>query len=148
MIIVDIDGTLADCAHRRHLIAGPGPKDWDSYHAACHLDPPIKPLCDLVHTLILAGRELELWSGRTEAVRGLTQQWLRTHCPIAVRADIELLLRPIGDHRTDVELKMGWLDRTLAQGWRIDFVIEDRARMAAAWRRRGILCLQCAEGDY
>jgi hypothetical protein len=50
--VFDLDGTLADCTHRRHL-ADAG--DWDGFFAACVDDVPIAPVIELL---------LRLWNAR------------------------------------------------------------------------------------
>ena len=50
-IVFDLDGTLADDAHRQHHITG-DVRDWDAYFAACGDDAPIiEPVMELLLTL-------------------------------------------------------------------------------------------------
>lgn len=42
-IIVDLDGTLANCEHRRHFLETK-PKDWKSFHGLVHLVPVFEAL--------------------------------------------------------------------------------------------------------
>lgn len=49
-IIVDIDGTIADCRHRRKFLEGEV-KDWQEFFAAMSHDTPIASVCKLVSTL-------------------------------------------------------------------------------------------------
>jgi hypothetical protein len=39
-VVVDLDGTLADCTHRLHHVRGHGRKNWEAFFAGCHLDMP------------------------------------------------------------------------------------------------------------
>src|SRR6185312_14193640 len=74
MIIFDLDGTLTDCEHRRHHVSGPK-KDWPAFHAACIQDRPRQPIIEIARALIQQRRgEVEVWSGRDEAYRELTEQ--------------------------------------------------------------------------
>ncbi len=75
--VFDIDGTLADITHRLHFIQDEK-KDWDSFFAACIDDAPIGHMLDLAwyigkdHYVIYV-------SGRSDAVRDLTRQWLEAN---------------------------------------------------------------------
>jgi hypothetical protein len=61
---------------------------------------------------------------------------------------VPLKMRPKDNTTPDAELKEQWLDAALTEGQTIEFVVDDRKRVVDMWRRRGIFCLQCAEGDY
>ena len=56
------------------------------------------------------------------------------------------MLRPDGDRRTDVIVKremLAGLDRS-----KILFVVEDRSGVVEMWRSEGLVCLQCAPGEF
>jgi hypothetical protein len=106
MIIFDLDGTLADCEHRRHFVDPnenphvkhgiPGrPKpgvnilrdydertgeiwnpDWKSFYEACDQDKPIEPVIDIFEQYWKESKEINIWSGRCESVRDKTIAWL------------------------------------------------------------------------
>lgn len=142
-VIVDIDGTLADTAHRLHLIAGDA-KDWDAFYAAQSLDPPIEAIVDLVEHLH-AGYEVVVCTGRPETYRDDTLEWLDEWLSFEVPV---LYMRKAGDHRDDDVVKAELLDQIRADGWDPVLAIEDRSRVVAMWRANGITCLQCAPGDF
>ena len=50
-VVVDLDGTLADCTHRLHHIRGRGRKNWDAFFAGCHIDKPNPVVVALVKAL-------------------------------------------------------------------------------------------------
>lgn len=109
MIIFDLDGTLADCEHRRHFVDANKNKDVthgihpnkrnggvlimrDYYKFTGELwEPDYKSFyeaCDkdkLIHSVIqifkLLGNdhEVQIWSGRCESVRHKTELWLWDH---------------------------------------------------------------------
>lgn len=141
--IFDLDGTLALIEHRRHLVSGPD-KDWPAFFAACFNDQPNEPIITLSR-MLYSTSQVWVWSGRSDTVRELTQQWLWQH---GVRYD-QLRMRKAGDHRPDEVVKAEWLDG-LPQNQRsqIQAVFEDRNRMVALWRSRGLACLQVAPGDF
>ena len=102
MIIFDLDGTLADCKHRRHFV---DPKlngvrwgaieqsysgnyvderglpskwkpNWTAFFEACDGDSPIEPVINVFDTLNCKRDDVEIWSGRCESVRDKTEKWL------------------------------------------------------------------------
>lgn len=140
-VIFDLDGTLANCEHRVKHLQGPV-KDWEAFYADCHLDEPIEPMVTVARTLSHV-HMFQIWTGRTEAVRAKTTDWLWAQ-GLRIRP-IHLRMRPVGDHRPDFELKTEWLD----EGTFVpDIIFEDRASVVAMWRERGILCAQVAPGDF
>lgn len=142
-VIVDIDGTVADCSHRLHMIRGPK-KDFDGFHRACPADPPIGPVVRLVAALAEDQHALLFVTGRPESSRAETEAWLDRH---GLRPDM-LLMRADGDYRPDYEVKLDALREIRARGYDPRLAIEDRTQVVQMWRREGLICLQCAEGDY
>ncbi len=155
-IIVDIDGTIADCEARLHHIVGDGDKEqthktnWAAFYENVHLDTPIQPTCDLVNSLAEAGWCIILITGRSDESREKTEKWLEDNDIIWNM----LLMRATGDHTNDWELKKAWLHdlrvgRISLNGVEApEIVIEDRARVITMWRNEGMIALQCAEGDF
>lgn len=136
--VFDLDGTLADLSHRRHLLP-----DWDAFFAACGGDEPILPVIELLLRL-WNGRpsvKIEIWSGRSDAVRGLTEDWLARQ---GISGSLLTCMRTAGDHRPDDEVKREFLHGT---DWP-DIVFDDRDRVVAMWRSLGVTCLQVAPGDF
>jgi len=156
-IIVDIDGTIADCGHRLHHINGfkndveaTHKADWDAFHAETGNDSPIEPTCQMVRELYSAGWKIIMITGRSDSCRGDTVAWLEEN---RIGFDL-LLMRKRGDHSQDQEIKRAWL-HDLRVG-RIHLphmeppriVIEDRSRVVKMWREEGLIALQCDTGDF
>lgn len=138
-VIFDLDGTLALCEHRRQLLP-----DWDAFFAACDKDEPNWAVIHVYHALRLAGlHQLQIWSGRSDAVREKTEAWLRVHL---AEAPFVLRMRKAGDYTPDDKLKESWLDELGAQS--VSMVFDDRDKVVAMWRRRGVPCFQVAPGDF
>lgn len=142
-VIFDLDGTLADCEHRRHFIAEK-PKDWLQFFKHCDQDPPVTSIVNLASIFHKAGYTLLAVSGRPVDLCGVaTEDWLERHVPVPF---YRLFMRNGGDHRPDTDVKLEIAD--LLPLNRIDFVVDDRANVVRAWRSRGLTVLQCAEGAF
>jgi hypothetical protein len=147
-IIVDIDGTLADCTHRLHHIQKQ-PKDWDAFFAGCREDRPIEAVAAIV-TAFWRGAQSNnviFCSGRPEKSRSETRVWLVNHIG-GWTAARPLYLRPDNDHRDDDILKRELLGKIRADGYRPVLAIEDRSRVVRMFREEGLICAQVAEGEF
>ena len=74
---------------------------------------------------------------REQTIQWLAQQGVNYH---------DLLLRKDNDRRSDTEVKrdlLGTIDKS-----KILFVVEDRSRVVEMWRSEGLVCLQCAPGEF
>jgi predicted secreted acid phosphatase len=152
-IFVDIDGTIADIQHRVHHIdneKGSAGKDWEAFYADIQYDQPIYQTINLVNSLHKQGWYVILITGRDAERRAATQNWLLKY---GVMFDM-LLMRPIGIHTTDVEIKRAWLKKMrdgelVIKGVQIpNIVIEDRKKVIDMWREEGLVALHCDEGDF
>lgn len=142
-VIFDIDGTLADCEHRRVHLTGEK-KNWAAFNAAMGDDTPNAPVVKLARILRAAGTLIVLCTGREEDARRLTETWLTLH-------DVPfdgLHMRASKDYRADDLVKAEMLAEIRRQGYEPWLVVDDRASVTRMWRRLGLTCLQCAEGDF
>ena len=141
IILVDIDGTLADNTHRQHHINKEKP-DWPSFFNDMEQDTPILPIIELVAELWTGGYKVILVTGRPDSHREQTEAWLEQH---QITYD-KLLMRTAGDLRPDTEVKaelIHFIDLT-----RVRFALEDHSRLAKMYRGLGIMCLVVSEGRY
>lgn len=141
LVIFDIDGTLADISERVHHVKRK-PKNWNAFNAGMAQDKAIHSMVRLCNILYDAGLRIVLCSGRSEENRPETEAWLNQH---GVNYH-ELLLRKDDDHRQDAVVKREIL-RELDKS-KILFVVEDRSRVVEMWRSEGLVCLQCAPGEF
>ena len=170
LVLVDMDGTLADCSHRRVHIHQPCPgcdgnkftsydgngrtvctvcsgsgnrkNDWDSFFATCIDDPAIKTVCSLVRKVCFF-YTICIVSGRPLDKAGeQTIEWLKRN---EITFD-HIFMRNSGDHRPDDLVKEEILKHLPKE--RIAFVLDDRQRVVDMWRRNGLTCLQVAEGNF
>jgi hypothetical protein len=159
-ILFDLDGTLADIQHRRHLVdkvaRGDKGPDWPAFFKACALDRPILPVINIFNCLYNNGKHLEIWSGRSDEVMDETVRWLQLNVFIDIPSSswmdpshpkyVRLRMRRRGDYTPDATLKQSWL-LTLKPG-AVECVFDDRQRCVDMWRKNLVLCLQVAEGNY
>lgn len=146
-IVVDIDGTIADCSARAKYLEQT-PKDWGGFYAGIAGDKPIVPILDALAVLDDSDEyDVVFCTGRDEAYRQATHDWLWRKAECYVNAK-QLLMRPAGDRRSDEIVKPELL---AARGITPDntaFILEDRAKVVRRWRDLGFRCLQVADGDF
>lgn len=151
-IVIDLDGTLCDSAHRDHHARN---GDWDQFHALLAEDKPHSDVLRLMEILINALDEVELigCTGRNERYRIATERWLMEHGALL---DC-VLMRPDHDFRPDHELKIelvrDWLNATepatnRRPQDRVAFILEDREKVVEAWRNAGYNCWQVRPGNF
>src|SRR5688500_17873833 len=105
-------------------------------------DKAIHSMVRLCNVLYDTGIQIILCSGRSEEHRDETIRWLGEQ---GVNYH-ELLLRRDKDRRSDTDVKREMLvgiDKS-----KILFVVEDRSRVVEMWRSEGLVCLQCAPGEF
>ncbi len=142
-IIVDIDGTIADCSHRRVHLAE-SKKDWNNFFTDMISDKPIIPVIHLIEKLQVHGFKLLFCTGRPEVYRSVTQSWLLQH-------DLDphhLYMRKDKDYREDYIVKSEMLDTIYHDGFMPLLAIDDRQSVVDMWRSRGLICLQNEDGVY
>ena len=149
LYIFDLDGTLADCEHRKHLIQGPRP-NWDLFFAYCTSDTPILTVITTMDTMLRTDVDVWIWSGRSENVRTETENWLYENTAMThgeIHANTKM--RPSGDTTPDEALKESWLNEMDQRDrQRLVAVFDDRNKVVAMWRKRGVTCFQVAPGDF
>jgi hypothetical protein len=88
IVIFDLDGTIANIDHRRHLVENRQAtnEDWRTFFAACVDDEPNFPVITVLKCLFAYGFSIYIFSGRSDEVRSQTKVWLKsmrfitTHC--------------------------------------------------------------------
>lgn len=149
-IVFDLDGTLANIEHRAHYVRD-GNRQWDKFFEACDQDEPENEVGEILRSLMNDGHDVEIWSGRSDAVRAKTAKWLdENFAPVGAFHVSSLLIRmrPAKDYQSDVELKRGWLKESIAAGWTPDIIFDDRKGVVDMWREEGIKCAQVEPGDF
>jgi hypothetical protein len=178
IVIVDVDGTLADCSHRRKTkekkcrtckdgyvdservlpccnCRGSGLAlgvDWDTFFRPdlIVLDELRYPVVEWTRAMHASGMTVLIVSGRAIDKAGkATVAWLtKNEIPYH-----HIFMRNGGDNRDDVIVKQEILDKILAKvdKRQIAFAIDDRNRVVDMWRSNGLKCYQVVsreEGDF
>lgn len=141
IVIFDIDGTLADVSERIHHVRKK-PKDWPAFFQGMAQDKAIHSMIRLCNILHASGIQIILCSGRSEEHRDETVKWLAEQ-GVSYH---DLLLRKDRDRRSDTTVKREMLAQIDKN--RVLFVVEDRSRVVEMWRSEGLVCLQCAPGEF
>ena len=154
LIICDLDGTIANIEHRLHYIKGPK-KDWPSFNKACVDDTVNKDVREILWNLYDKGRwekfkdglkgsarKVYFFSGRSEAVRKETEEWLKKHVPITEDRDWELYMRKEGDYRPDTTIKYEMMYELKITPDDVLCILDDRQGVVDMWRQEGFRCLQ------
>jgi phosphoglycolate phosphatase-like HAD superfamily hydrolase len=134
IVLVDVDGTLADVRHRLHHIRDGKKKNWKAFFEGMDRDTPIASTVAWVQALA-HHHDIIITTGRPEEYRARTIAWLKKNkVPFT-----DVFMRPNGDHRPDYEVKKEVLQRWPKK--RIKLVIEDRPPVCDMWLNEGIRCV-------
>lgn len=161
VVVFDLDGTLADHAHRLHHLT-PDSTGWDAYFAELDKDELIvgaatiynllTTQCLVLGNLIreqgLKGEStpfVDIVTGRPEKYRAQTVAWFERFDLLKPRA---LHMRPEGDTRPDNILKIDLYERIYKDKETVLAVFEDRDRVVKAWRAAGVPCFQVTDGAF
>lgn len=148
-VIFDMDGTLADCNHRKvHL------PNWGKFFADMHLDTQNPPVVWLAKQLDIAAR-IGANSGESFAIiivtarpddlnyHEMTRDWLRLN---GINYD-RMYMRKGGDYRPDYLIKREILQQMIDDGYEPILAVDDRPAVVKMWREFGLPCLQCADDE-
>jgi phosphoglycolate phosphatase-like HAD superfamily hydrolase len=142
--LFDLDGTLADNAHRQPLVTA-GKKDWDAFFDAQIEDTPNAPIVTIYQALFVSDNiEIIIMTARPERYREVSETWLKMH-EIPFR---RIIMRADGDRRSDDVIKREMLADLRQEGINPIFAVDDRASVVRMWRDEGVTCLQCADHDF
>jgi hypothetical protein len=135
VVLVDVDGTVA-------LRGDRSPYD----ETRVHEDRPNAPVIAVVRALWQAGHAVVFCSGRTQACRDQTEDWLDEHVQEVTYEALHM--RSVGDVRKDAVVKAEMFDEHIRHRYRVLLVLDDRDQVVAMWRSLGLTVLQVAEGAF
>lgn len=141
-VIFDLDGTLANCEHRRHFVTSDEKKNWEAFYENMVHDSLNFPVYELYRSLPYLQRIIV--TGRPNQYREQTARWLAKHY---IEFD-RLLMRGDGDFRQDYIIKEEILKEMILPHYEVLFAVDDRKQVVDMWRANGITCFQCADGDF
>lgn len=142
-IIVDLDGTLCDVEHRVHHVQG-AVKDWKAFNSLLSHDDLNHWCFELIHAMVARGYKILFVTGRGEANRRPTEEWLKKH----LVPYHDLFMRGEIDFREDSDVKEEIYRSMIEQKYQVLFVVDDRKSVVDRWRDIGLVCLQCAPGNF
>lgn len=112
IIIMDLDGTLADGRHRLHLLPKADmhlTESWLEFNQASVDDEPITNTIEIMNALRRAGYFIIILTGRSNHVEVDTREWLRRN-----RCSYDVLwMRDKNDNRKDTVIKEEFLRNTV-----------------------------------
>lgn len=144
VVVIDLDGTLADHSARTHHLAS---RDWEAYHAGIPDDPVHEDVADFI---ISTQGEFDfiIVTARPSAYSGETINWLSRN-GLAPYFEA-VLMRALDDYRSDGVIKPELLRAWLAENGRDDddvaFILDDRDSAVEGWRNAGFNCWQVRHG--
>lgn len=140
-VLIDLDGTLANVDERREdLLTN---KDWDLFYSKIPNDK-LNEWCLRIIQKFKDDHKIILVSGKRNCYRNTTIEWLNRY---RVPYDA-LLLRGDKDYRSDDVVKFEIFETQIKNSFEVLFVIDDRASVVSMWRNQGLVCLQCADGQF
>jgi predicted kinase len=131
-IVVDIDGTIAQCGNR-NIYDG----------SKAHLDTVIEPVADVVRQYLGGLVKVIFLSGRDEEHRGVTEKWL-------VDKGLwngHLFMRKNGDKRADYIVKKELYEEHIKGRYNVVFVLDDRKQVKRMWVQEGLFVLDANQFD-
>jgi phosphoglycolate phosphatase-like HAD superfamily hydrolase len=140
-VVVDVDGVVADAAHRQHLLHPPA--RWGQFFDAAGEDglfAEVSVLLDLLEEDLV----VVLLTARPTTIRAVTVAWLEQH---AVRHDL-LVMRDQDDFRPARQVKREALAALRAVGFDLCLAIDDDPRNVEMFHAEGVPCLELDRGYH
>lgn len=139
-ILSDIDGTVANCDHRRHLVEGEK-KDFSAFYDEMQNDTPRFEIQLLLFALRSLGYPIIFVTGRPENYRAITEKWLNEYgfpSPL-------LFMRPENNTEADIKIKKEIYDEHLKDK-KILLALDDRPVVIRLWEGLDIPVIDCGDG--
>ena len=139
----DIDGTIANCEHRRHFVEN---KDWNGFFENMHADTVYEHTLAVIKAMKYQDYKIVIVTARPDDAnyREMTLDWLKKH---RIPYDA-FYMRKGGDYRKDSIVKMELLQQVFDDGYDIQLALDDRDQVVRALRDYGIPCMQVNDGDF
>ena len=118
-VILDLDGTIADCSHRLHFLNGK--PDWNSFFEYSKFDTVIEPVYRLIHQLN-NNYKIIILTSRPQKIHDITVDWLNKNF---IEYD-SIYMRKSGDFRPSPLVKSELVDKIKYDGYNPIYAFEDR----------------------
>jgi phosphoglycolate phosphatase-like HAD superfamily hydrolase len=141
-VVFDIDGVLADAAHRQYLVTG-ARRNWDLFFEMCGKDDLIEPVAT-TGRLLSADLRVILLTARPSWVAPETIEWCERN---DVRWDL-LIMREYGDYSMARDFKDFTVSELRQFGFDLELAYEDDKRNVAMFEQRGIPCVYIHSGYH
>lgn len=141
IVICDIDGTIADTAHRVHFLEGEK-KDWKSFFGKMMSDPVREEVVAQIRTLHESGHTIVFVSGRPDNYRAFTADWLTKN---GIDFGFTLIMRRSDDSRPDTAVKEQIYDKFFADK-KVVKVFDDRPSVIRMWQSKGLNVVDVGKG--
>lgn len=107
VIIIDIDGVIANNEHRLHHIIKKNQKekDYPSFFKEMDQDTPNQEIISLIHTLNQTN-DIIIVTGRPDNYKTITEEWLKKYDV----PHMALFMRPEKEYKPETELKKGFVE--------------------------------------
>ncbi len=142
-VIIDIDGTIADCNHRLHCVKPPMgvKKDWKKFYELAAIDMPYEWCVDLAKAMKAQGYTIIFLTAREgiQTNEDITRQWLDRNVGI----EYVLMMRDKRDFRKDFIVKQEIYQLKVAPYYEIAFCIDDKPEVCNMYKSMGLRVLDC-----
>lgn len=137
VVTFDLDGTLRNNAHRRHLLPSLNPESsWSQYAQACGDDQPIAGAVKLLSLLLQVVDEVHLISCADHSSYDQAAEWLYRH---GIEYDrLELTNHEALGFPSDVDRKTGYIEQLHAHGKRVVLHVDNYAPVKRAVEAMGV----------
>ena len=145
VVLVDIDGTIADITHRLHFVK-PGKgnkKDWTGFFESMGEDLVRDEVRKAVMGLFNSGKTIIFMSGRPEKYRELTQRWLAKNF---LNIYYTIIMRRTTDKRPDDETKRDLFNEYFPDKSVVYAIFDDRPRVLRVWKELGLNVIDVGGG--
>lgn len=142
-ILIDLDGTLTDFEHRRHLFEK---KQMIEFYSELGNDSVNEWCRELIIAMKKQSYQIIYVTARPFEYKAATISWMIEH-------DIPhglLLTSPynLQTKKPDETIKKELYETRIKEKYDVLFVIDDRSKVVRNWRELGLVCLQPYPGDY
>ena len=130
VVVFDIDGTLLDETHRKHLR---DEKKWNEYFQECDKDTPIYEIIELTHFYKNKGFDIHIMSGRSDIILDKTIDSLKKYNIVYDK----IRLRSNNNHTPDYLVKPSWVKKEIGVE-RVEIIFDNDERVIENFNKLNI----------